>query len=107
MPKTNPLDELKFCHMPVGKTFVAGCELFVKISPSIAIGVTFGKKHRFKRKDPVSLISRLNYSSYTEGSCDGRYDRKKMIRHAEKLIADYRAQVLAKCVVDANPSNEV
>lgn len=77
--------DLKFGELPINHSFVAGPELYVKISATQAVSVTMNKKTRFRKFHTVSILSSLKFNSFTEGSASTSWDRKRVVKYVAGL----------------------
>lgn len=84
--KDKPLEELKFKHLPINRPFVHRCDLFIKISKSMAVGIYTTSKRRFKKDTSVCLLKKIKLSSFTEGRSEGSWDKIVAEEWAENVI---------------------
>lgn len=86
------MKDLQFKHLPIHKAFMRGCQLHVKITATQAVLLHRGEKIRLGRHTSVSLVKRLNCSSFTQGAVESSYGKRTSEALAGALIAAYEAR---------------
>lgn len=79
------MDGLNFGDIPVNHSFIHGADMFVKVSATYAVSITYNKKLRFKKSESVCFFRTMRFSSHTQGGCQSSWKKESVKKYIRNL----------------------